>query len=132
MWRLALVLALFLAAAASARAAGPLDEIRRSFTLAGKPIPPDVFRDFGDADLGDSLPSVVAIDVKAAIDSERYGVRRCGAPRTYGRGLVARTLRHSRRFHVTSSGFTAIDEVVGGDHGLVGIWPSRPEHCGAR
>ena len=53
--------------------AGPLDELRRSFTLGGKPVPPDVFRDFGDADLGDSGPIVVAIDVNAAIGSERYG-----------------------------------------------------------
>ena len=36
-------------------------------------MPPGVFRDFGDADLGDSLPSIVAIDVKSAIDSNRYG-----------------------------------------------------------
>lgn len=68
-----LVAAAALAVVAPALAAGPLDELRRSFTLGGKPVPPDVFRDFGDADLGDSLPSVVAIDVKAAIDSNRYG-----------------------------------------------------------
>ena len=68
-----LLLAALIALAAPALAAGPLDELRRSFTLGGKPVPPDVFRDFGDADLGDSLPSVVAIDVKAAIDSNRYG-----------------------------------------------------------
>jgi hypothetical protein len=73
MRRLAFVLVALIACAASALAAGPLDELRRSFKLDGKPVPPDVFRDFGDADLGDSLPSVVTIDVKAAIDSNRYG-----------------------------------------------------------
>ena len=73
MRRLALVVVALVAFAASALAAGPLEELRRSFALDGKPVPPDVFRDFGDADLGDSLPSVVTIDVKAAIDSNRYG-----------------------------------------------------------
>jgi len=73
MRRLAFVLAALVACAAPALAASPLDELRRSFTLDSKPVPPDVFRDFGDADLGDSLPTVVTIDVKAAIDSNRYG-----------------------------------------------------------
>jgi hypothetical protein len=73
MRRLGLVFVALIAWAAPALAASPLDELRRAFTLDGKPIPPDVFRDFGDADLGDSLPAVVTIDVKAAIESERYG-----------------------------------------------------------
>ena len=73
MRRLAFALVALIALAAPALATGPLDELRRSFTLDGKPVPPDVFRDFGDADLGDSLPTVVAIDVKAAIESNRYG-----------------------------------------------------------
>ena len=29
-------------------------EIRHSFTLNGKAIPPEIFRDFGDGDLADS------------------------------------------------------------------------------
>jgi hypothetical protein len=70
---LAIALVALIAFAPPAFAAGPLDELRRSFALDGKPVPPNVFRDFGDADLGDSLPSVVTIDVKAAIDSNRYG-----------------------------------------------------------
>jgi hypothetical protein len=73
MRRLAFALVALIALAAPALAGSPLDELRRSFTLGGKPVPPGVFGDFGDADLGDSLPSVVAIDVKAAIDSNRYG-----------------------------------------------------------
>jgi hypothetical protein len=73
MRRLAFAFAALITLAAPAFAAGPLDELRHSFTLDGKPVPPEVFRDFGDADLGDSLPAVVAIDVKAAIDSNRYG-----------------------------------------------------------
>ena len=73
MRRLAFLVVALIALTAPALAASSLDELRRSFTLDGKPVPPDVFRDFGDADLGDSLPSVVAIDVKAAIDSNRYG-----------------------------------------------------------
>ncbi len=73
MRRIAILVVALIACAAPAPAAGPLDELRRSFALDGKPVPPDVFRDFGDADLGDSLPAVVTIDVKAAIDSNRYG-----------------------------------------------------------
>ena len=73
MRRLAFLVVALIALIAPALAASPLDELRRSFTLDGKPVPPGVFRDFGDADLDDSLPSVVAIDVKAAIDSNRYG-----------------------------------------------------------
>jgi hypothetical protein len=73
MLRLAFLVVALIALTAPALAASPLDELRRSFALDGKPVPPGVFRDFGDADLGDSLPSVVAIDVKAAIDSNRYG-----------------------------------------------------------
>ena len=31
-----------------------LAEVRQHFTLHGKPIPPEIFRDFGDGDLADS------------------------------------------------------------------------------
>jgi hypothetical protein len=47
-------------------------EMRRSFTLDGKPVPPEIFRDFGDGDLADSGPIWVTIDVKAAIGSNLY------------------------------------------------------------
>jgi hypothetical protein len=56
----------------TAFAADPLDEVRRSFTIGGKPIPPEVFADFGDAMMSDNRPIVVTIDAKAAIDSNRY------------------------------------------------------------
>src|SRR5271154_4657761 len=71
--RVLLVLALCsgLPVAASA-AADPLDEVRRSFTIGGKPLPPEIFADFGDAMMSDSRPIVVTIDAKAAIDSNRY------------------------------------------------------------
>jgi hypothetical protein len=56
----------------SAFAADPLDEVRRSFTIGGKPIPPEIFADFGDAMMSDNRPIVVTIDANAAIDSNRY------------------------------------------------------------
>ena len=56
----------------AAFAADPLDEVRRSFTIGGKPIPPEAFADFGDATMSDSRPIVVTIDANAAIDSNRY------------------------------------------------------------
>jgi hypothetical protein len=49
-----------------------IDEVRDSFTLNGKPIPPEIFRDFGDGDLADSGSIWVTVDVKAAIGSNLY------------------------------------------------------------
>jgi len=49
-----------------------LDEVCGSFTLGGKPIPPEIFRDMGDGNLADSLPIRVTIDVKAAVGSNLY------------------------------------------------------------
>lgn len=59
----------------------PLEELRRAFTIEGKPVPPEVFRDLGDGDLADSGPILVTVDVKAAIGSELYGdpIRQNGA-----------------------------------------------------
>ncbi len=47
-------------------------EARRSFTLDGKPIPPEVFRDFGDGDIADSGGIWITVDAKAAIGSNLY------------------------------------------------------------
>jgi hypothetical protein len=50
----------------------PLDELRKTFTIEGKPVPPEVFRDMGDGDMADSGGIIVTIDVKAAIGSNLY------------------------------------------------------------
>jgi len=50
-----------------------LAEVRHSFTLRDKLIPPEIFRDFGDGDLGDSGAIWVTVDIEAAIGSELYG-----------------------------------------------------------
>src|SRR5271169_3630428 len=47
-------------------------EVRRAFTLNGKQIPSEIFRDFGDGDLADSGTIWVTVDVKAAIGSNLY------------------------------------------------------------
>jgi hypothetical protein len=47
-------------------------EVRHTFTVDGKPIPPEIFRDFGDGDLADSGPIWVTIDVNAATGSNLY------------------------------------------------------------
>ena len=70
--RVLVLLALYSGSAATAFAADPLDEVRRSFTIGGKPIPPEIFADFGDAMMSDNRPIVVTIDANAAIDSNRY------------------------------------------------------------
>jgi hypothetical protein len=58
---------------ADASTAGLLTEVRHSFTLHGKPIPPEVFRDFGDGDLADSVGSIwVTVDLQAAVGSNLY------------------------------------------------------------
>src|SRR5271168_5553097 len=70
--RILIFLALCCGTATTAFVANPLDEVRRSFTIGGKPIPPEIFADFGDAMMSDSRPIVVTIDANAAIDSNRY------------------------------------------------------------
>jgi hypothetical protein len=71
-WLLVLSLAPPLAGAGETPSAALLAEARRSFTLNGKQIPPEVFRDFGDGDLADSGAIWVTIDVNAAIGSNLY------------------------------------------------------------
>ncbi len=72
MLRLAFAILALLCRSAAMAAADPLDEVRKSFTIGGKPIPPEIFADFGDAMMSDSRPIVVTIDANAAIDSNRY------------------------------------------------------------
>jgi hypothetical protein len=47
-------------------------EVHRSFTVHGKPIPPQIFRDFGDGDMADSGSIWVTVDVAAATGSNLY------------------------------------------------------------
>jgi hypothetical protein len=49
-----------------------LAEVRKTFTLGGKRIPPEIFRDFGDGWLADNLPIWVTVDLRTAIDSNLY------------------------------------------------------------
>ncbi len=49
-----------------------LAEVHRAITLHGKPIPPEVFRDFGDGDIADSGAIWVTVDIEAAIGSNLY------------------------------------------------------------
>ncbi len=49
-----------------------LEEVRQSFTLDGKPIPPEIFRDMGDGDIADGISILVTVDLEAAIGSNRY------------------------------------------------------------
>ena len=49
-----------------------MDEVRQSFTMDGKPIPPGIFRDLGDGDMADSISILVTVDLKAAVGSNRY------------------------------------------------------------
>jgi hypothetical protein len=60
------------APAAEPSTAALVAEMRRSFTLDGKPIPPEIFRDFGDGDMADSGGIWVTVDAKAAIGSNLY------------------------------------------------------------
>jgi hypothetical protein len=71
-WLLALSLAPPLAGADEAPPSALVAEVRHSFTVDGKPIPPEIFRDFGDGDLADSGAIWVTVDVKAAIGSNLY------------------------------------------------------------
>lgn len=53
-------------------AAALVAEVRRAFTVHSQPIPPEVFRDFGDGDIADSGSIWVSVDVAAAIGSNLY------------------------------------------------------------
>jgi hypothetical protein len=56
----------------AASIASLIAEARKSFTLHGKPPPPEIFRDFGDGDLADSGAIWVTVDLLAAIGSNLY------------------------------------------------------------
>jgi hypothetical protein len=49
-----------------------LSEARRALTINGKPIPPEIFGDFGDGDMADSGPIWVTVDINAATGSNLY------------------------------------------------------------
>jgi hypothetical protein len=55
-----------------ASAAALVAEVRHSFTIHGQPIPPEIFRDFGDGDLADSGAIWVTVDASAAVGSNLY------------------------------------------------------------
>lgn len=78
---------------APARADAPdeqalLAELRGSFTLRGKPVPPEIFRDIGDGNLADSETIWVTVDLGAAVGSNLYAddIRIEGAWRKQARG----------------------------------------------
>jgi V8-like Glu-specific endopeptidase len=68
--------AAFLLALTGSALSAPVDaslkELRQSFTLDHKPIPPEVFGDFGDSDIADSASIRVTIDLLAAMGSNLY------------------------------------------------------------
>ena len=74
-------------AAEAGEAAGLIAEVRKSFTLRGKPIPPEIFRDFGDGNLADSTSIWTSVDLDSAVGSNQYfdAVRQNGAWVTQGR-----------------------------------------------
>ncbi len=73
LWLLCAPIAANAAEQTDASTAALLAEVRHSFTLHGKPIPPEIFRDFGDGDLADSVGSIwVTVDLEAAVGSNLY------------------------------------------------------------
>jgi hypothetical protein len=60
------------AAQSNPSAAALVAEVKRTFTIQGKPIPPEIFRDFGDGDLADSGSIWVTVDIEAATGSNLY------------------------------------------------------------
>jgi hypothetical protein len=72
LWLFAAPIVAHAADQSAATTAALLAEVRHSFTLHGKPIPPEIFRDFGDGDLADSGPIWVTVDLDAAVGSNLY------------------------------------------------------------
>lgn len=56
-----------------AETAALVAEVRKSFTVRGRPIPPGIFWEFGDGDLADSGNIWVTVNVAAAVGSNFYG-----------------------------------------------------------
>ena len=71
-WLIAACCLAFAVQPANAEDPAPIDELRKSFTVSGNPVPPGIFRDMGDGDLADSDSIIVTIDVKAATGSNLY------------------------------------------------------------
>lgn len=67
-----------------------LSEVRKSFTLRGKPVPPEIFRDFGDGNLADSGSIWTSVDLDAAVGSNQYAdaIRQNGAWLAQGRAAA--------------------------------------------
>jgi hypothetical protein len=68
----AAMLMAFVVPASSAPVDAALKELRQTFTVHGKPVPPEVIGDFGDGDMADSGPIRVTIDLLAAVGSNLY------------------------------------------------------------
>jgi hypothetical protein len=70
------IAAAFLLAFAAPASAAPVDaalkELRQTFTIDHKPVPPQVFADFGDSDMADSGSIRVTIDLLAAMGGNLY------------------------------------------------------------
>ncbi len=60
------------AAQSNPSAAALVAEVKRTFTIQGKPVPPEIFRDFGDGDLADSGSIWVTVDLETATGSNLY------------------------------------------------------------
>lgn len=117
--------AVLVMSAASAGSLSPIDELRRSFTVGGEPVPPNIFCDMGDGHLADSDSIVVTIDVKAATGSNRYAapIRRNGPWITQGRtGAGGTDLREEEAYRyvgMTANGLlVVITSYSGGGSGV--------------
>jgi hypothetical protein len=101
-------------ACAQADASTPalLSEVRRTFTVHGKPIPPEVFRDFGDGNLADSSDIWVTVDIEAAIGSNLYA----DAIKKEGDGWFSQTKANQS---INSSEQTAYRFIGATDNGLL-------------
>jgi hypothetical protein len=71
------LLQLVVSSGAMAQSAALVAELRQGFTLGGKVVPPEIFRDMGDGDLADSKSILTTVDLDAAVGSNRYadGIR---------------------------------------------------------
>jgi hypothetical protein len=82
------LLVVFAGGVSAAQAGDRLGELRHTFTLDRKPIPPEIFADFGDDDLSDPGTSLrVTIDLLAAMGRTLYS----GAVGTAPDGWVTQT-----------------------------------------
>lgn len=98
-------------------AAALVAEVKKSFTVGGQPIPPEIFRDMGDGDMADSGTIWVTVDAAAAIGSNLYY-----DPIERENGWVSQKAPAGRPFAGEESGYHYVGSTANGLLVVIASW----------